>query len=76
MALLNIVKPALEGLHKKAEIVQGGHLPRNKVSKTQGTSVAKHHLVGHLATWSLSNQTRRPLAIKINVLGVILVCAN
>jgi len=29
---------ALEGMHKKAETMQGGHPPRNKVSKMRGTS--------------------------------------
>ena len=68
MALLNIVKPtswALEGLHKKAETIQGGHPPGIEYCQAYqlgtGGFTPKHHSVGCLATRLLSSQTREAI---------------
>jgi len=69
---------AMGDLHKKAETIQGGHPPGNKVLSKAGQGVkdanscpacsppripAKRHSVGHLATRSLSSQTREAIIV-------------
>ena len=79
MALLKIVKPiswALKGLHIKVETIQGSHLPGNTEVKCEGQVFKVAHPGYQPSAAHPVVKPGRPLAIKTNVLGIVLVCAN